>query len=80
METVNLRDPQARAVIHTELGNIPEDELILTPVWSASESDLVCAIEYRLKSEGENSPFIRRDVYVHLKKGAELGAKLAKIG
>ena len=79
-ELIELRNPEVAPVISTLRGHIPASELTISTHWSASEKDLVCAVEYRLTKDGKDSPYIRRDVYVHLKKGAELGAKLAKIG
>lgn len=79
MEMIELRNPTVAPVVNTELGHIPESELMITAHWSASEKDLVCAIEYRLISAGKDSPHVRRDAYVHLKKGAAIGAQLANI-
>lgn len=80
METIELRNPAEVPCVSTELGHIPASELTISTHWSASENDIACAVEYRLKDAPKDSKPIRRDAYVHLKKGAEIGAKLAKIG
>ena len=80
MELIELRNPTVAPVVNTERGHIPESELMITSHWSEDKTSLVCAVEYRLISEGKDSPHVRRDAYVHLKQGMGLGASLAKLG
>lgn len=80
METIELRNPDEVPCVSTTLGHIPAKELTISTHWSATDHDLVCAVEYRLTSAGKDSDYIRRDAYVYLKKGVEIGAQLAKLG
>ena len=79
METIELRNPAEVPCISTNLGHIPASELTISTHWSATENDIACAVEYRLTKDGKDSEPVRRDAYVHLKKGAEIGAALAKM-
>lgn len=80
MELIELRNPSVAPVISTMKGHIPADELVISTHWSQDKTSIVCAVEYRLISEGKDSPHVRRDAYVYLREGMGLGASLAKLG